>query len=165
MFDLGTDFLNDLLIEGKQLDLSNSDLDFLILNLFPDTTIQLLEKFELLYDCYVPNGLTQAQRRQNLIAKMRAGGGLNKIYFYNIAAALGYNIESGVDPHLSIVDGNCPLFRADVSMADDPLYDNESGIGAFIWTVRGSFVSTDYRLRYIFEELKPAGTQVSFEDE
>jgi uncharacterized protein YmfQ (DUF2313 family) len=107
-----------------------------------------------------------ADRQAQLNAKLRAVGGDNFAYFENIASALGYNIDSAVDPHLRITDGDFLPFRADVSQADiDKVWDQEVGQSRATWCVRGTDVESDTDLQDIFNSQKPEGSDILFINE
>lgn len=166
MLDLGDTFETDLQIEGKHIDAVEDSAKTLQDEMFPDTTIALLADWERRYNINPPAGASVVQRRNAVIAKMRATGGINKAYFYNIANGLGFNIESSTDPHLRIAEGEYNPFMADYGRADiDAVYDQDSGYSRFTWVAYGTNVESHDILQSIFKELKPEGTQVAFTNE
>lgn len=107
-----------------------------------------------------------ADRQSELNGKVRATGGDNFAYFKNIAAGLGYNIDSAVDPHLRITDGDFPPARADFAQADiSQVWDQDSGSSAYTWCVRGTDVESDSFLQELFNNQKADGTEVIFINE
>jgi len=166
MFDFGDFFRDEIQAEGVELDAVETSAALLSMQLFPDTASTLLPDFERNWGIVPEVGATNAERRLAIIAKMRARGGLSIPYYKNIAAGLGFNIDSGVDPHLRIVEGEFFGFLADVGRADiDKIYDQGGGLNRFTWNVYGTNVESHPMLTTIFTEFKPAGTQVVFTDE
>lgn len=51
-----------------------------------------LSDWERVYDLIPRDGATQQERRQNVLAKMAATGGVSRPYFINLAASMGYTI-------------------------------------------------------------------------
>jgi uncharacterized protein YmfQ (DUF2313 family) len=67
---------------GKHLDMAEDAADELLLNLFPDVTIDFLADYERVYNL-VSTGTSQ-QRQNRILSAMRQRGGLSKAYFENI---------------------------------------------------------------------------------
>jgi uncharacterized protein YmfQ (DUF2313 family) len=82
-----------------------------------------------------------------------AKGGLSRVYFIAIAAALGYTI--------TITEGSGYLFRIGITMLPSALFDASI---QWVWYVNTSHGTTaqDTNLESIFYRLKPAHTKVEF---
>jgi hypothetical protein len=125
----------------------------------------LIEPWEDEYEISDPAPTLQ-ERQTELNALVRATGGDNFAYFKNLAAALGYNIDSVTDPHLRITDGDFPPARADYAQADiSQVWDQESGASAYTWCVRGTDVESDSYLQDLFNKHKADGTEIVFINE
>jgi len=85
-------FDDDIAIEGAVLDDFCARVDDLLAEMFPDTTVELIADWERVCGI-VPNDDDSLQaRRDRIIAKLRALGGLSRQYFIELAAALGHDI-------------------------------------------------------------------------
>jgi hypothetical protein len=154
---------------GKHLDTIDALVDQFVAEMFSLTTRDsgtfndgLISHWEEEYDIYDPASLL-IDRQTELNAKVRAVGGDTFEYFENIAAGLGYNIDSAVDPHLRITDGDFPPARADYAKADiSAVLDGDAGSSAVTWIVHGTGVESNDMLMSIFNSQKPAGTEVLF---
>lgn len=157
---------------GKHLDSIDDLTDEFLTELFslstrdPETFADgLIESWEEEYEIDDPAALL-ADRQAELNAKVRAIGGDTFEYFKNIAAGLGYNIDSAVDPHLRITDGDFPPARADYAQADiSQVWDQVSGASAVTWCVRGTGVESDTALQGIINGQKPTGSEVVYINE
>jgi len=72
---------------GEHLDMTEDAADELLVNLFPDVTVDFLEEYEKEYNL-VSTGTNQ-QRQNRILSAMRQRGGLSKAYFENIGNVLG----------------------------------------------------------------------------
>lgn len=133
---------------------------------FPGTASEMLNEWELVFFGAIQSG-TPEERRLGLLAKVSAYGGQSIDYFYGIAETLGYNrYPSTTDPHIRIADGEFFGFRADIGRADvDKVYDQDTGNSIFTWSVYGTDVESDTVLQSLFNNLKPAHTEVFFHNE
>jgi uncharacterized protein YmfQ (DUF2313 family) len=130
---------------------------------FPKTVTDLIAEWETAFGIDVVTGDPIATRRARLLAKIRATGGQSIEYFYTLSEAMGYNLHpSTTDPHLRIMTGMYPPFRAGISVAGDPVYDGGTGASIFTWRVTGTDVETDTYLQEIFNKYKPAHTEIEF---
>lgn len=122
------------------------------------TTTELVEEHE--YEYGIPDGLitadgkTLAERRDQLLMRVRSLGSLHKQYYIDIAAALGYTVH---------VDEFTPAWSG-IAGAGDPCGDQQV---MFYWRVNvhydfnNPFTNYD-NLQYILNKLKPAHTVVIF---
>ncbi|MBI5205098.1 MAG: DUF2313 domain-containing protein [Nitrospirae bacterium] len=167
-FDLGGEFNKDIEIEGKYLDTAQARVDNLLKEMFPDGAYELLCCWERV--CGITPGAddTLQLRRNSIIRKLREIGRLDRKYFMDVAAAMGYTIT---------IEELHP-FMAGLSYAGDTLYVEES---IFIWRVHISGQSLYYfrsgessaaeRLLWwpvqtiiedLLNDLKPAHTYIIF---
>ncbi|KAF0145128.1 MAG: phage protein [Nitrospirae bacterium] len=167
--DLGGEFERDIELEGKQLDLAQARVDDLLKEMFPDGAYELLCCWERV--CGITPGAddTLQMRRDTVIRKLREIGRLDRKYFIDVAAAMGYTIT---------IEELHP-FMAGLSYAGDTLYVEES---IFIWLVRIAGQSLYYFragqssagerllwwpvqtvLENILNDLKPAHTYIIFD--
>ena len=132
---LGALFDNVLLVCGTSLNVVERRGDWMLSEIFPNSPAAelaeydaewptdaelLVAEWERQYDlpAYTAGTGNLPARRLEIIAKVRAVGGMSKPYFENIAAGLDYNIGGSTDPHLRIVDGEFLSFRADYGRVD-----------------------------------------------
>ena len=167
--DLGDEFGKDIELEGKHLDSAQARVDEMLNEMFPDKTYELLSSWERV--CGIMPGAddTLQMRRDTVIRKLRELGRLDRKYFIDVAAAIGYTIT---------VEELHP-FMAGLSYAGDTLYVEES---IFVWRVKISGQALYYfragqstageRLLWwpvqtvpenILNELKPAHTFIIFD--
>lgn len=91
----------------------------LLVDAFPATTVELLDEWEAslgLPDPCDGEGASAEQRRAQVLVKLFEGGGQSKAYYLAVLERLGY---AG-----ATIQEFAP-FRADVSFADAPLYDDD----------------------------------------
>ena len=94
-----------------------------------------LSDWERIYDVTPRTGATVQERRQNVLARMAATGGLSIPYFINLAASLGYTITI-TEPR---------AFQTGVNRCGDRLYIDGM---RWVWQVNVLGVSTPkYRFR------------------
>lgn len=166
-FELGTIHTVDTALEGLCLDLGAERAADLLHELFPGSTSELIDAWERVYGL-VPGFDGLLQLRQNrIIQKMRELGRLDRTYFIQLAAALGYQI---------VIEELCP-FMAGWSCAGDELGDDASDWCWCVWyseglgyyfrageSCAGEHLSYNYdeTLFTLFSDLKPADTFVEF---
>lgn len=137
----------------------------LLVEAFPRTTTEMLSEWESV--CGVSGaGLTTDQRRAQLIAKLAANGNQTIAFFYGIAGSLGYNKHpSTTDPHIRIATGEFTPFRAGISGAGSPVYDQTSGASLFTVRIFGTNIESDAVLRGLFDYAKPAEAEFVYVNE
>lgn len=155
----------DLDLEGKQLDQAQAQADQLLLEMFPGTAYDLLERWENTYGVPAQPGDSLQTRRNRVIQKMRELGRLDRPYFIALAAGLGITIT---------IEELHPLM-AGWGYAGDELGDDDSDWCWRVWitdhpgayfrageSVAGELLSDNYTpiLEEIFNRLKPADTFV-----
>ncbi|MDO8654181.1 MAG: DUF2313 domain-containing protein [Undibacterium sp.] len=89
----GSQLSIELHAEGAVMDAALTLGDSLLDEFFPDTCVATLTDWERVYglpDSCRATAQTVAERRASLVAKVRAGGGLSKKYFLQLATDLGY---------------------------------------------------------------------------
>jgi uncharacterized protein YmfQ (DUF2313 family) len=165
---LGGDFATDLMLEGLQFDCAQSSAARLVEEAFADTASELFLRWEALLDIVPDPFAPRSSRVSEVLMRLRSLGRLDRDYFIQLAAALGYDITiTELQPSMAgilragdtlrdenawfvwevtTVSGFNRYFHAGLSAAGDPLmYPINSG-----------------RLRALFEELKPAHTFVKY---
>lgn len=117
------DFEGVLQVQGKTLDGVQVDVDYIEANLLPDKAFdeEILSRWESLLGLPVPSGVTIEDRREQIIARLAAVGGLSRDYFERLANTLGYVVQFTEPPY---------LFRAGISRANDPTIDPLLGFRA-----------------------------------
>ncbi len=158
-----------LMVEGLALDRAEDKAIALQYEIFPltstDTDIGTLEQFEKVYGTYDKYSSLN-DRRNAVAAKMVAPSGLNREYFYSVAAKLGYNtFPDTTAPYIQIKKGLFKPFRVGISKVGiDKLYDQESGSSGVTWVVEGTNVETNTILQEIFELNQPGNGEVVFQN-
>ena len=167
--ELGGTSDTDLGVEGRALDRLHSSSERLLINIFADTCYELLPDWEKVLGVSPDPASSTGVRVAAVVAKIRAKGGLSKPFFISLAASMGYEIEieeptefmagwscAGEElTHedivyvwwVNVLNETIPVhyFYAGSNGAGDRLCDfDESGLVA------------------LFQELKPAETQVFF---
>lgn len=164
----------ELTAEANALDNARTSAGDVTNSVTPFYATMTLADWERVYEIAVRDGATLQERRDNVIIKMAATGGLSKPYFINLAASLGYTItisEPGA-------------FHAGINRCGDRLYMAEI---QWVWIVTVHGAKTPrYRFRAgssaagepllsfgeltlekVFQDLKPAWTwcEFGYEDE
>ena len=158
-----------LRIAGACNDASQHDVENLQNEMFPQTCTSsvsnpngLLEQYEAEYAIVSPIGATLTERRQAVLAKITAVGDDSFHGFYAVAGALGYTKGTTSDTgtkRILIKDGEYVAFRADISGADDYVYDGETGKTENTVSIYGDEVATDTVLQSSFAWLKMPGIE------
>jgi len=159
---------DDLALEGKLLDAAQDSADNLLLEAFPDRSSMLLASWERVYKLTPSSDDPLQARRDAVIQKMRARGGLSRAYFIALAAVYGWTIT--IDELLPFmcgwnrcgdslyIEGVRWIWRVNVS--GQAVYSFRAGLSAagerLTWWV------ADTVLESLFTELKPAHTYVIF---
>jgi uncharacterized protein YmfQ (DUF2313 family) len=165
---LGGVYEDDALLEGLQLDRTQESAERLLAEAYPDGAHRLLASWERV--C----GLTPAAddplqaRRAAVIRKLRAVGGLSRVYFIALASAYGWVIT---------IDELRP-FMCGWDRCGDTLYEESvrwiwrvNAPSQSVYSFRAGVSASGERLRWwvpntvletMFETLKPAHTYVVF---
>lgn len=173
MINLAGHFDDDLIIEAGNLDDADDSVLSIVAEMFPSTATDdgnfaSIAAWERVYGLSSETGATLANLRNAVAAKHAAVGGLSIPYFEELAVQRGYTIGAAgaTDPHLRITDGSFLPFRADYGRADiDAVYDQDAGASQSTWTVYGTDVESDTGLQVLFEDIKPAWTEIIYVDE
>ena len=83
---------DDIAIEGKHLDNEEAQIDLLVAEMFPDSSVVLLTWWERVFGINPEIGETLQQRQNAVVQAVRAKGGLSIPYLISLAGALGYTI-------------------------------------------------------------------------
>lgn len=162
--NVGGVFDDDLGIEGKYLDALKTSADALLLELFPDTTTQLIAEWERTYGIIPPEGASLASRRTAVLQKKRLRRRLDRAYFVSLAATVGYNIKiEEIPPNSAEYGGGqstIHIWRVHVPIGAKPIIeftagDSEAGDLLTDW-------ADETILEALFDDLKPAETRVFF---
>jgi uncharacterized protein YmfQ (DUF2313 family) len=161
----------ELDVRGLSLDRADDLAKLLTNEIIPSTAtdnsdIGMIGEFEQVFEIASDDARPLSARRSEVMARLVAPSGLNADFYYRIAESLGYNrYPSNTDPHIQFVKGEFLPFRVGISLVGiDAIYDQTSGSSRFTWTVQGTNVESDYVLQYIFNDLKPARSEVIFKD-
>lgn len=171
--ELGGAFVVDLEVEGAALDAAQARLNTLLAEVLPDTAVELLSKWEALYEITPPAGATLAARQAAVAGKFRATGDIKKPYFVLLAASMGYTIR--IDDYTESMAGwQC----AGDELLDEPWAYFSAGIGAagdtlafedvvlpWIWEVVVTAVPASPptpNLEAVLQDLKPHHIQLNF---
>lgn len=165
----GENLSAELQAEANVMDDVRASEDRVLASITPFHSTFTLSDFERIYDIVPHPRATIQERRQDILARMAATGGLSIPYFINLAASLGYTITI-TEPR---------PFRAGVNRCGDMVW---SASLRWVWIVNviGSKtrryyfragVSTagepllsfgELTLETLFHELKPAFTECYF---
>lgn len=160
--ELGGVFDQDITVEGAALDEVYSRMLQLLDEIFPDAADELIPDWERV--CGLTPGLAVPLqlRRDNVVAKLREIGRLDKQFFIDVAAALGATIT--IEELDAGQDGYGPegifVWRVNISAIEETTYyfrAGESSAGDYLM-----WWNSDIGLEEIFEELKPAHTLALF---
>ncbi|MDH3975623.1 MAG: DUF2313 domain-containing protein [Deltaproteobacteria bacterium] len=138
----------DTIVEGDYLDKTSSHGDELLDEMLPQTTGDLIGDWERITGVS-PNDIdTIDERREQVVAKLRARGRLDKQYFIDLAAAYGYSITIEGYKQMRCGEAEC----GDVLAPEEIVY---------VWKVIIS--EQNQELEALFNKLKPAYALVEFE--
>ncbi|MDA8428947.1 MAG: DUF2313 domain-containing protein [Geobacteraceae bacterium] len=164
---LGNAFDRDIAIEGAYLDQAGYRDSKLLAELLANSTYELLEAWEKTYASAPFYGDSLQVRQNRVVQKMSELGRLDRAYFIQLAAALGYAI---------VMDELHP-FMPGWNGAGDELGDDNSDwcwrvyyaeVDAYAFrasaSTAGEYLSYSFSdiMRQIFNDLKPADTFVEF---
>ncbi len=166
--ELGGVFQDDIDLEGRELDAVQTSAEQLLKEMHPDTAYYLLDSWERVYKLTPSSDDPLQVRRDAVIQKMRARGGLSRAYFIALAAVYGWTITiDELQPFMCgwnccgdslYIEGVRWIWRVNVS--GQAVYSFKAGLSAagerLTWWV------ADTVLESLFTELKPAHTYVIF---
>lgn len=155
-------------IDGGYLDDAETAAESLINEMYPDTAYKTLSSWERVYDLVPSDGATIQSRRDAIVQKIRARGGLSRAYFIALAAVHGWTIT--IDEFYPSMcgwtrcgDNLCDagsLWVWRVNVAGKSIYNARAGSSAagerLLWWVSNS------DLENLITRLKPAHTVVLF---
>jgi uncharacterized protein YmfQ (DUF2313 family) len=127
---------DDFAVDGACLDAAQASAANLLLEMFPDTSVQLLASWERICGLVPPPGATVRYRQGAVVQKLRATpGDIKRPYFIALAATLGYTIT--ITPCLPFMSGwgraGDSIFIANaiyiwiVTISGEPVYYFQSG--------------------------------------
>ena len=157
-------FDDDVAIVGGQLDAVDARIDNLLLEMYPDTTTELITDFERIYNIIPPTGAALADRRLAVVQKKRLRRKLNRAYFVALAETVGFTIAIEEMPANSAEYGGAwdtlYIWRVHVTGGTKTLTyvtagDSAAGDRLLDWTEEDT-------LEGLFNALKPAHTHVYF---
>lgn len=144
----------EISVEGQMFDSFYSNFSSVLNEMFPSTATDTLTRWEKEYG--IKNqSVSITNRRATVNARLiervdLKNGGLRKSKFISIAEALGYTIQ---------ISSSSDFFRADISAADDILYDTDV-LWTMIVTVAG--VSSAPDLEQLFTDIRPPYLRLVF---
>lgn len=156
---LAGEYENDLAIEGGYLDEAFVQSQSLLQEFFADTSVQLLDIWESLFQLTAAG--TVPQRQAAVLAKLRIlvnkSGRLNSAYYLSLCVGLGH-------PEAFIVEGSSLLFivapSALASTLPHDVYDEE---GLWVWELHATVAVGDRPAwEAFFTPIRPAWTQLNF---
>lgn len=164
---LGETSTADLAIEGSHLDNADTAAEVLLIEMRPDLSDALLERWEKVYGLVLFSGDSLADRRTRIVQKLRGIGRLDRAFFVELAAGIGLTIFiqemqplmpgwSGAGDEVMDADGDW-VWRV-WTTADAGYYfiTGETGAG------EGLSSGAQMYMEALFRELKPADTFVEF---
>lgn len=121
--NIGGDWDRILAVQGRALDSTEVDVDYIEANILPDrmTDEDIIARWENVFTLSVPSAPTLAERRENVTRKLAETGGLSKPYLEQFALSLGFNVE---------FEHAVKFFRCGTSRCGDLLYDPLLGFRA-----------------------------------
>lgn len=150
----------DIELEGKQLDDAQTSADLLLREMMPQSAGVSITDWERVCGLSPDDDDTLQTRQLRVIAKLRERGSLSLPYFGALAADMGYT--ASVEELLANTDGlgDEGIFRWRITFTGTPLVYFRAGQSrAGDRLVDGPVVDA---LEGLFEDLKPAHTQVIF---
>jgi uncharacterized protein YmfQ (DUF2313 family) len=120
--DLGGVFQDDLAVDGRGLDAAQERAERLLIEMFADSTYELLASFERMCGITPADDWAFQLRRDMVVRKLRDLGDIKRPHFVALAAVLGYQVE---------IDDYVP-FMANWGRAGDRIYIVDA---IYIWQV------------------------------
>lgn len=163
-YDLGEGWNKLLWVTGLMFDVADNVVRSVENEMFADQALLTLVDWERVLGIVPASSATIPERRRLVVAKIRATGGLTKPYFEQLAKGLDYAIGAGTK-YLTITEDAYAGFRIGYSQIGiDAIYDQGAGASMYTWRVTGTGVESDTDLQSLFNALKPAGTDIVFEN-
>jgi uncharacterized protein YmfQ (DUF2313 family) len=148
----GGDFDAGLVAEGAMLDAIMAKIDAAEMDSWPDQTTQP-EDFERVFA--LKSSGTIADRRNAIVASIRAYGGLSVKYFVGIIKSLGYDV--------TIREGSIKgPWRVGISKVGDKVYPSYGDVDSFVVVFTG-VAGPLANIEAIISDLKPATVEALFE--
>lgn len=142
----------DLALEGEQLDEAVARAEALLLEMFPDTTAELVSHWERLLAVTAGVDEPLQQRQARVVTLLRAVGSMTAAYYVDLAAALGYTVT--IDEPFATEGPH--VWR--ITVADQPLYEfycGESCSGELLLDWPSATA-----MEGLFQDLKPAHSRL-----
>lgn len=159
----------ELQAEGKSLAQLEIRAGEVVDGITPFLAVGLLADWERMLGISPDSGMTLQQRRQQVLARINATGGLSRKYFITLAKSLGYRITiDEPEPFRAGIGRACEriwvpeiiwLWIVNIDDAQVPVYRFRAGS-----SVAGEKLLTfgQNLIESLFKDLKPAHTQVVF---
>lgn len=159
--ELAGELNNDLALEGRQLDASQTSAELILKEMLPQFASDTIADWERVYGLIPAAADTLQMRQIRLITKMRERGGLSIPYFLTLAVIMGYD-NIVIEELLANTDGYGAegIFRWRITFTGTPLYYFRAGQSRAGDRLVDGPVAT--AMEGLFVELKPAHTQVIF---
>ena len=169
---MGNSVRDNAYVLGRAFDRVEDDI-ILLLNqeIFPDTAVGLLEIWEEAYNTKRGDGRSLDQRRNRVLAAIRATGGMSEEYFLGLGNTLGegrYTITitqpAGLAGSLFIIHQYSPTTDPPGPATPLPglLYEDSTSL-AFNWVVNVNGVAgPEQDLEDMFNRLKPVWSKLTF---
>jgi uncharacterized protein YmfQ (DUF2313 family) len=164
---LGETHDRDIAAEGALLDQAGDRGEVLLVEQFPDSAYELLEAWERSYATAPFFDDSLQMRKARVTQKMSELGRLDRAYFIQVAASLGYTaVIEELHPFMPGWSGAGDEVGDDGSDWCWRVYYQEGGANVFRAgdSAAGEYLSYSFAdtMRQIFDELKPADTHVEF---
>lgn len=165
----GQNLSAELNAEANLMDTVRASAASVLASITPFYSSVTLSDWERVYEVAPRDGATQQERRQNVLVKMAATGGLSIPYFTSLAASLGYTItiteprafQAGVNRcgDRLYVEGMRWVWQVNVLEAITPKYRFRAGASA---AGEPLLAFGESILESTFKDLKPAFTDCYF---
>jgi len=156
-------------IYGLALDRADDDAIDLYQEIFPTTATAsgLLPEWERFVGIKPDDLVALENRRNAVVARLRARGGLSHKYFKTLAEGLGYNYGlAATQPRIWFVEGNDYVpFRADISASGDQVWNPAPDAHDHLVTINGTDVESDAGLISLFNKHHPVGITFLYRSE
>jgi len=151
LFPVGLDGVldADVTAEATAFDLMEVEYKGVSVEMFPDTTEELISRWEYRYGIVPPAGATIQQRQAAIVARRRQRGGCDEAYYVKVAAGLGYTITITQHDDLCRLPATLP----------DSLYERGD---VWKWTVDVYGAASAPNLETCLNNIKRAHTEITF---